>query len=189
MRVIAGLYKGRTLTTVKDLSVRPATDRVKQTLFDMLVHRVAFSGCSVLDLFAGSGSLGIEALSRGASRAVFVENSREAIKFIEENLNAIGCADAAEIHHGDALGFLEYSHETFDVIFADPPYNYVGTENIPGRVMSGSHLASEGYLLIEHFAKLDFPGESSYRSGPRKKFGRTCVTFFQHSNHQTDVSG
>ena len=85
MRIIAGLYKGRELQTVPDLSVRPATGRVRQTLFDMLTSRLSFDGLHVLDLFAGCGSLGFEALSRGAASVTFVESSPAALEFIEKN--------------------------------------------------------------------------------------------------------
>ncbi|MEK7250587.1 MAG: RsmD family RNA methyltransferase, partial [Bacteroidota bacterium] len=82
MRVISGIYKGRILKTVNDLSVRPVTDRVKQTLFDMLINRIEMDSATVLDLFAGSGGLGIEALSRGAAHVTFVESDSEAAHYI-----------------------------------------------------------------------------------------------------------
>ncbi|HXX62411.1 MAG TPA: 16S rRNA (guanine(966)-N(2))-methyltransferase RsmD, partial [Bacteroidota bacterium] len=128
MRVIAGLYRGRTLLTVKDLSVRPATDRVRQTLFDMLTNRVVLDGARVLDLFAGSGSLGIEAISRGASHVTFIENARGALEFIERNLRTLGCTDLAEVLEMDAMSYLQQPREVFDIVFADPPYALAGDE-------------------------------------------------------------
>src|SRR5512146_1205222 len=118
MRIITGLYKGRVLKTVRDLSVRPATERVRQTLFNMLANRIDFEGITVLDLFAGSGSLGFEALSRGASRVTFVEQSEEAARFIEENARILGCEDAVEVLEMDALGLLNARHGTYDLVFA-----------------------------------------------------------------------
>src|SRR5512144_1276829 len=115
MRVITGLYKGRILKTVKDLSVRPATDRVKKTLFDMLTNRVVLEGASVLDLFAGSGSLGIEALSRGATHVTFVETNADALGFIERNLEELGCENTTEVLCQDAMQFLRRSQEHFDL--------------------------------------------------------------------------
>jgi 16S rRNA (guanine966-N2)-methyltransferase len=180
MRIITGLYKGRILKTVKDLSVRPATDRVKQTIFDMLATRVDLDGASVLDLFAGSGSLGIEALSRGAERAVFVETSPAAIASIEANLAMLDCNDAAEIHETDALAFITRSNEHYDIIFADPPYEFDETQNIPEIVFTSGILKRYGMLIIEHATSLRFESTQLYNTGPEKKFGRTVVTFFTH---------
>ena len=179
MRVITGLYKGRILKTVKDLSVRPATDRVKQTVFNMLANRIELHGTRVLDLFAGSGSLGIEALSRGAAHVTFVENDEQAVRYIEENVKALGCETMIEIDETDAMYFLLHVHSPFDLIFADPPYAFERTTEIPGIVFTQKLLKSHGYLLIEHATTVHFASTQSYHAGPEKKFGRTLVTFFQ----------
>ena len=180
MRVITGMYKGRILKTVKDLSVRPATDRVKKTLFDILTNRITLEGAWVLDLFAGSGSLGIEALSRGAAHVTFVETNAEALEFIEKNVEQLGCENTTEILCQDAMQFLRRSQEQYDLIFADPPYAYDETGTIPSVIFQDRILKKHGYLLIEHEYKLEFLGTPLYEVGPSKKFGRTRVTFFQH---------
>ncbi len=179
MRIITGLYKGRVLKTVRDLSVRPATERVRQTLFNMLANRIDFDGITVLDMFAGSGSLGFEALSRGAARVTFVEESEEAVEFLEENARMLGCEDAVEILQMDAMGLLSARHGTYDLVFADPPYSYEHTEKIPGLLFEHSMIKPGGYLLIEHASDLRFESTPLYAAGPEKKFGRTLVTFFQ----------
>ena len=184
MRVIAGLFKGRILKTVSDLSVRPATDRVKQTLFDMLANRVEMEGARVLDLFAGSGSLGIEALSRGAEHVVFVETNTDAIKFIERNVDALGCEGNVDIFPMDAMHYLRETQEKYSVIFADPPYEFEETGTIPSVVFTHHRLARHGYLLMEHASSLSFQTTPLYNAGPEKKFGRTIVTFFQYPQHQ-----
>src|SRR5436309_7138243 len=184
MRVITGLYKGRILKTVTDLSVRPAADRVKQTLFDMLAHRIALDGVNVLDLFAGSGSLGIEALSRGAGHVTFVESNADAVEFIERNVVSLRCEEASEIILMDAMQFLRRSREHYDLVFADPPYVFEETASIPLVVFSHGILRKHGYLLIEHASKLEFSSTPLYHVGPSKKFGRTIVTFFQHPRAQ-----
>lgn len=180
MRVISGLYKGRTLKTVPDLSVRPATDRVKQTLFDMLVNRIEFDGATVLDLFAGSGGLGIEALSRGAAHATFVEEDSHAANFIEKNVQTIGCEPDTEIVETDALSFIGRCKNSFDIVFADPPYMYPETHELPDMIFKANLVKKHGYLLIEHSTNLRFESTAAYRTGPEKKFGRTIVTFFRH---------
>ncbi len=187
MRVISGLYRGRTLRTVRDMSVRPATDRVRQTVFDMLMNRMEFDGARVLDLFAGSGSLGIEALSRGAGHVTFVEHAREAAEFIELNLRTLGCGDAGTVLESDALSFLRPGVGPFDLIFADPPYAFDGTADIPGIVAESGILRRGGYLLIEHAAGQAFGIAPGLRTGPVKRFGRTHVTFFTPTDGRTDT--
>jgi 16S rRNA (guanine(966)-N(2))-methyltransferase RsmD len=179
MRIITGLYKGRAIKTVGDLSVRPATDRVRQTLFNMLETRIAMEGAAVLDLFAGSGSLGLEALSRGASSVVFVEGNRKAAGYLEETLRTFGCHDAAEVVCEDALAFLAREVRTFDLVFADPPYAYKETKELPGLLIGRGIIRPGGYLLIEHARPLTFTSTDLYTAGPEKRFGRTTVTFFQ----------
>jgi len=184
MRIITGLYKGRTLKTVPGLSVRPATERVRQTLFNMLVNRVDFDGVQVLDLFAGSGSLGFEALSRGARRVVFVERDSDALKYLEENATVLRCLDAVEIHSADAAQYIQSTSERFDLVFADPPYAYTGTASLPEWIFSRGMINDGGYLLIEHSSSLHFEDHPLYSPGPEKKFGRTLVTFFQRRKEQ-----
>ena len=180
MRIITGLYKGRTIRTVDDLSVRPATDRVKKTIFDMLAVRLDFDGATVLDLFAGSGSLGFEALSRGATRAVFVEASPEAASCIEENAQTFGCERLTEIHERDALSFVQYAKESFNLVFADPPYKFDRTKELPEMIFEACLVKRGGFLVIEHDPKVHFESNQVFTAGPEKKFGRTVVTFFQH---------
>ena len=187
MRVISGIYRGRTLRTVGDFSVRPATDRVRQTVFDMLTNRIAFDGARVLDLFAGSGSLGIEALSRGAAHATFVENARDAAEFIEFNLRTLGCAEAALVLETDALGFVRPGNGPFDLVFADPPYAFDRTAGIPEIVFGSGILRPGGYLVIEHAADMSFGDAGTYRAGPVKRFGRTHVTFFTTTTGRKDA--
>lgn len=181
MRITTGAYKGRTLRTVDDLSVRPATDRVRQTIFNVLVHRMVIEDCRVLDLFAGSGSLGIEALSRGAGHATFVEAGGEAVRWLEANIGMLGCEDRSTVVQTDALRFLEQARGPYDVIFADPPYAWPGTAALPQEIIGRGLLAEGGYLLIEHARGLEFAASPAYRTGPVKPFGRTVVTFFTRS--------
>lgn len=180
MRVITGAYKGRILKTVGDLSVRPATDRVKQTLFDMLANRIEMDGAKVLDLFAGSGGLGIETLSRGATHATFVENDEDAARFIGQNIHMIGCEGQTSLVETDAFSFINRCTESFDLIFADPPYKFEETAQIPQMIFSRNMIAQHGYLLIEHTNELRFESTPLYAAGPEKRFGKTLVTFFRH---------
>jgi 16S rRNA (guanine966-N2)-methyltransferase len=180
MRVITGLYKGRALRTVNDLTVRPATGRVRQTIFDMLAHRIELGGSRVLDLFAGSGSLGIECLSRGAAHVTFVEYDDEAVRYLEQNVRSLGCEDQTEILPMDSMAFLRGRRGAFEIIFADPPYAFAETPSIPDRALEGGFLAPSGYLLIEHSSDIRFTDGRLFRVTDEKRFGRTMVTFMRH---------
>jgi 16S rRNA (guanine966-N2)-methyltransferase len=129
MRVIAGTYRGRRLTTPPGDDVRPTADRVREALFSILGQRV--DGARVLDLFAGSGSLAIEALSRGAKSAVLVEQDRRAIDAIQANLDAIG-ATGARVARAEAVAWLQRASGEFDLVFLDPPYSSAG--NVAGKL-------------------------------------------------------
>lgn len=179
MRVIAGQFKGRRLYSVDDQRVRPATDRVKETIFNVLAMRLDFAGAIVLDLFAGTGSLGIEALSRGAHRAVFVETSRSVIHIIERNLKALSAESRSSVVRLDAIEYIKNTTEQFDLVFADPPYAYGLTDRLPALIYEHDIVGSGGFLLIEHRNTLSFPTSSAYRLSLRKQFGSTVVSFFQ----------
>jgi len=144
-----------------------------------------FEGATVLDLFAGSGSLGIEALSRGASRVDFVEQMDEAAHCIERNLLALGCMEGSRVWRMDASQVIDRGGRVYDLIFADPPYEYPNTQEIPERVFAGNLLSFHGYLLIEHSNKLGFMTTQRYQTGPERRFGRTVVTFFSHPPRTT----
>lgn len=182
MRIITGQYKGRNILTVRDLSVRPATDLVRQTIFNMLASRLALDGAAVLDLFAGSGSLGLEALSRGAASVTFVEAGTDAAEYIGRNIETFGCGDRSEVVEMDAMNFIGLGRGPYDLVFADPPYGYRRTADIPAELFTRGMIRPGGYLIIEHAADLRFEGTPSYTAGPEKKFGRTLVTFFQPTN-------
>ena len=179
MRITTGRFKGRTVPTVGDLSVRPAMDRARQTIFNILAARMELEGVSVLDLFAGSGSLGLEALSRGAARVVFVEQSRDAARLLNGTLERFGCSDQADVLTMDAQQFLAGNRERFALVFADPPYSYPHTSGMPDDIIAGNHLASRGMLLIEHATGLEFPPSGRWNLFTGRRFGRTTLSFFR----------
>ena len=180
MRIITGKFKGRILNTVKDNGVRPATDHVKGTIFNVLQNRLRVEGARVLDLFAGSGSLGFEALSRGADHVVFVDDRKEVLDVIERNAAMLDCVDTCEIMQSDALAFIRCEHSQYDLIFADPPYAFEDLPAIPELVFSHKLLKKEGFLIIEHSKHTTFPINNSYRVVVNKEFGNTRVNFFTH---------
>jgi 16S rRNA (guanine(966)-N(2))-methyltransferase RsmD len=180
MRVIAGLYKGRQLKPARHLDIRPATDRVKETIFNVLQARIDFEDIKVLDLFAGTGSLGIESASRGANSVILIDNFKESIELINTNIELLKCGDVCKTLKTDALRFIETSKEKFNLIFADPPYAYEMTITIPKKIFSNKILNDNGFLIIEHQRNLSFELTNDFVETIKKEFGNTTVTFFKH---------
>ncbi len=183
MRIITGKYKGRKLVSVRDNSVRPATDRVKGTIFNVLQSRLRLTGAYVLDVFAGSGSLGFEALSRGASATVFVDDRQAVLTTIERNAEVLGCGEDCILIQSDAMRFIEHTNERFDLIFADPPYAFERIPDIPAIVFDRQLLKKEGFLIIEHAKRTTFLSSVAYQLAVQKEFGNTRLSFFTHSNN------
>ena len=155
MRVIAGSAKRIQLKTIEGLDTRPTTDRIKETLFNMIAEYLADS--HFLDLFSGSGAIGIEALSRGAARAVFVEQSRKATQCIRENLCVTKLSDRAKLMEMDvmsALKRLEQSHQ-FDYIFMDPPYNQLLEKQVLEYLSTSNLLSDDGIIIVEASLETD----------------------------------
>ena len=180
MRIIAGAYRGRRLNMVDDKSIRPATDKVKGSIFNVLQNRLSLINASVLDLFAGCGSLAFEALSRGASTAALVDIGRGAIEVINENVQALKCENRCTVFHEDAIQFIGHSLDKYDLIFADPPYSFKGTSDIPRLVFEHQLLMKEGFLIIEHSKHSIFEESPLYKLSLTKEFGSTIVSFFIH---------
>lgn len=162
MRVIAGCAKRLNLKTIKGMETRPTTDRIKETLFNMINADLYDS--SFLDLFAGSGQMGIEALSRGAAKAVFVENNKEAVKCIEENLIATKLKDKADVLYSDVLSALRTleGKETFSFIFMDPPYNQVLERTVLDYLKDSSLMNDSTIIIIEASKETDFSYVESF---------------------------
>ncbi len=157
MRVIAGSAKRLQLKTVKGMETRPTTDRIKETLFNMIQQELL--DCRFLDLFSGSGAIGIEALSRGASRAVFVENNPAAVSCIRDNLKTTRLEERASVRSEDvfrALDRLEGSGEQFDVIFMDPPYRLDLEKKVLEKLKDSSVADEKTLIIVEASLDTDF---------------------------------
>ncbi|EHL10615.1 16S rRNA (guanine(966)-N(2))-methyltransferase RsmD [Peptoanaerobacter stomatis] len=148
MRVISGKYRGKKLLSPKDDDIRPTTDRVKESMFNMIQNYIY--GSKFLDLFSGSGAIGIEAFSRDAKHITMVENAKDSLKLINANLKSIN-ADKGNIElvNRDVIDFLKTSREKYDIIFADPPYDYSKINEIIKIVSDNKLLSDEGILIIE----------------------------------------
>lgn len=179
VRVISGSARGLKLNTPGDDRVRPTTDRVKESMFNIVQDWVYDS--QVLDLFAGSGALGIEALSRGASQAVFCDNSLDSIKIIKSNIEKARVVDRSQIVSGDfkrCLRDMEAKNQSFDMIFVDPPY-YVGLfEEVLDTIRSCKILKKDGIVIVEHDAKKPIGQVEGLEVYKEKKYGITMLTFY-----------
>jgi len=154
MRIIGGKIKGRKLSSVKHQRIRPTSERVRESIFDILSFFV--KGANVLDLFSGTGALGIEALSRGAKRVVFIEKSSKATKLLKENVNKLGLKEVTmilplEIEKG--LKNLSKKGEIFDIIFMDPPYDKGLIKPTLYKIIDFGILKKEGVIVVEHTAR------------------------------------
>jgi len=179
MRVISGTSKGRKLVTPKKYSLRPTSDRVKESLFNILASEI--EGKVVLDLFAGTGNLGIEALSRGARKVIFVEKGRQALRLIQANLNQFGLEDRSETLPKDvnrAIGILKQRGECFDLILMDPPYERGLIQRTLMKLNSHQIYHRDSILVIEHNRREPLPhildGWNLIR---QQKIGDTLLSF------------
>jgi 16S rRNA (guanine(966)-N(2))-methyltransferase RsmD len=189
MRIITGKYKGRRLTSVPDSGVRPATDRAKGTIFNALQNRLSLVNARVLDLFAGSGSLGLEALSRGAAAVTFVDERRDALDVISANARNLNCLDSCTMVRSDALSFIEREGGRFDLVFADPPYAYEETSRLPAIVFGNKLIEESGFLIIEYARGASFEPSPLFRLVLRKELGRTQLGFFVPASARRDGAG
>jgi 16S rRNA (guanine966-N2)-methyltransferase len=182
MRVISGTCKGRPLKAVPGMTTRPTTDKVKESLFNIVGPY--FEGGAVLDLFSGSGSLGLEALSRGMEKGVFVDKDSKAIQIIKTNISACKFENQAEVHRSDALRSLKALGKRkaqFDLIFMDPPYKIATM--IPAiieEIESAELLAEDGMIICEHGEELTLPEKiGDFTKFRVEKYGITAVSFFE----------
>jgi 16S rRNA (guanine966-N2)-methyltransferase len=156
VRIIGGEFRGRRLGFIPGHGLRPTADRVRETLFNWLAPVV--EGASCLDLFAGSGALGIEALSRGARRVVFVEQGAPAARRLRENLDLLGAAERAEVRHGDAMKVLRgAAPESFELVFVDPPFAAGRLGRACDALEQGGWLAAEALVYLEQDAHREWP--------------------------------
>lgn len=178
MRVITGKARGINLKTPEGLQTRPTTDRVKEALFSAIQFDVPTA--KVLDLFGGTGQLGIEALSRGAKRAVFVDESEKACKLIRENLKRTHLEQEGTVLRSDYLAYLGRCTEKFDIILLDPPYAEVFLENALKCITEIDILETGGIIVAERPLGKELPWEfSGYVRSRDYKYGRTLITIYR----------
>lgn len=186
MRVITGTARGRKLKTPENYDIRPTTDNVKESIFNIIQFDI--EGRRVLDLFAGTGQLGIECLSRGAVSAVFVDRRADAVKLIRENLKVTELTDKARVISGDSMEYLKTTGEKFDVILLDPPYEAGLLEPALLAVEKFDILAPHGIIVAEHPAGKTLPALGApYRLHRTYRYGKIGMTVYRRgANEQNE---
>ena len=177
MRIISGKYKGRRLKAPKNLPVRPTTDMAKEALFNILMHRYDFRDLSVLDLFSGTGNIAYEFCSRGTLSVLAVDKEFRCTKFIESTAAEFNMP--IDVLKSDVFSFLERNTQTFDIIFADPPYalEIESFELISSLVFENKYLNNDGLLIIEHAKQTDLKDLNHFEE--LKTYGGNCFSFFR----------
>ncbi len=188
MRIITGSAKGTKLKTPQGLNTRPTADRIKESLFNILGPRI--NGAAVLDLFAGTGNLGLEALSRGARHAIFVDHSPVSIGIIKDNAIRTGLQEKCDVFRGDVLKILlrlQRENKFFDIIFCDPPYNQGWIQQVVAFLDVNSLMNPQGILVLEHSRHDELTTELNVLQVKRmERYGETVLSFLQSRNGEPE---
>ena len=176
MRIIAGSHKGRVLRVPQNLPVRPTTDMAKEALFNIFRNLFDFEGKTVLDLFSGTGAISFEFVSRGCKQVLAVDQNRNCTAWIRKATKQFAI-DNLLVQQADSFNFIARSMRSFDIIFADPPYDMESLETLPDAVFNSAILKPEGWLVVEHSRRIDFSEHPHFFD--HRKYGKVNFTFFQ----------
>ena len=183
MRIVGGRLRGRTLAAPKSQAIRPTADRLRESLFNILVHAYGdpVTDARVLDLFAGTGALGVEALSRGAAFALFVDDGAEARALLRENVAALGLGGATRVFRRDATK-LGAAHpiEPFSLVFLDPPYGRGLAEQALASARAGGWLTADALIVVEEAAKAGFAAPDGFDELERRSYDDTALIVLRH---------
>ena len=176
MRIISGEFKGRLIKVPDSKFIRPTTDRVRETFFNLLNNRLSFENISVLDLYSGSGSLGLECLSRGAASVDFVEKNFAIYKNLQENIRSLNLEETSSVHKMEAVKFTALTqHKQYDLILADPPFFKDDIYKVVENILTNRYLADDSYLFIERSIQTKEKDIDNLKSEPFKIIGDTCL--------------
>ena len=178
MRIISGVYRGRTINPPKNFKARPTTDFAKESLFNILSNNFDFEDTEVLDLFSGTGSIGYEFASRGASIVEMVEKNYLHCEFIRKTISEIGISQA-RIVKSDAFIYIERMKKPFDIIFADPPYELDNISSLPEKILNSRLLKENAWFILEHGGTVRFKDNPSCFD--HRNYGSVHFSFFKRS--------
>ncbi|MBQ9224153.1 MAG: 16S rRNA (guanine(966)-N(2))-methyltransferase RsmD [Prevotella sp.] len=176
MRIITGIYKGRRFDIPHTFKARPTTDFAKENIFNVLNSYIDFEDATALDLFAGTGSISLELLSRGCQQVVSIEKDRDHHAFIRQCVQKLG-ADNSVVIRGDVFRYIKSCSQQFDFIFADPPYQLTELAQIPDLIFEKGLLKEEGIFVLEHGAQNDFSNHPHFVE--HRKYGSVNFSIFQ----------
>ena len=186
LRVIGGKAKGRLLKVPAGSKIRPTSEKVRESLFN-IIGPAGISGARFIDLFAGCGAVGIEALSRGAEHTTFIESNPKHTRIIRENIERCGFQQSAKVVFGDILLMLDrikHQDSSYDIIFADPPYDYPKWKRLLSKITVNVTISDYGYLIIEHSSKVFIPEKIDEHLGLYGNYiyGDTTLTVYRKKN-------
>jgi 16S rRNA (guanine966-N2)-methyltransferase len=181
LRIISGTYKGRTIHPPKNFKARPTTDYAKESLFNILNNNFDFSEIKALDLFSGTGSISLELASRGCKDIISIELSFNHYAFIKKTASELQFSQI-KVFRADAFKYLKNCKESFDLIFADPPYDLENIEKIPDLVFEKNLLSNEGWLIVEHGSRTDFTEHLNFKE--QREYGSVNFSIFESFKKQ-----
>jgi 16S rRNA (guanine(966)-N(2))-methyltransferase RsmD len=176
LRIISGKYKGRHIPVPRTFKARPTTDFAREGLFNVLANSLDFDGLTVLDLFAGTGSIGFEFASRGAARVDLVEMDARTTRFLQRTCEQLQLENVRVIR-SEASRFLRQGKTIYDLVFADPPYDQDILPSLPGLVLNAGVLAETGWFILEHGRKNAFSDNPSFRE--MRRYGSVHFSIFE----------
>jgi 16S rRNA (guanine(966)-N(2))-methyltransferase RsmD len=177
MRIVSGFLKGRRFDPPASFKARPTTDFAKENLFNVLNNRVDFESLKVLDLFGGTGSISYEFASRGCTNITCVEMNGLNFGFIKKSVEQLGLRKEIQVVKGDVFKFCAKSSETFDLIFADPPYDLKTAPQLPDLIMGGTLLKADGLFIMEHSDKVSYAHHPCFKEV--RDYGKVNFSFFE----------
>ncbi len=187
MRIIGGTSRGRRLAGPRGAAIRPTADQVKEALFNVLAERIA--GARFLDLFAGTGTIGLEALSRGAAQATFVESNPTARRVLEANVRRCGFEQAVEIRPVPVSRFLKYARgPAYDIAFLDPPYQSQDAQRVLPSLGGDAIIRPHGVVVVEHFHKTHLDDRIGHLALVKTyRYGDTCLSVYQRDRAEASA--
>ncbi len=177
MRIVSGSLKGRRFSPPKSFKARPTTDFAKENLFNILNNTIDFGSVKVLDLFGGTGSISFEFASRGADDVTCVEFNYNHFKFIKKIAEELELTSEVRVIKGDAFKYVEKTHEKYDIVFADPPYDLEEAQKLPDLVLKNEILEKDGLLIFEHSGSVSFNDHPNFVEN--RENGKVIFTFFK----------
>jgi 16S rRNA (guanine966-N2)-methyltransferase len=176
LRIISGEFKGRWIKVPKSNLIRPTTDRVRETLFNLLTNEINFENIKVLDLYAGSGSLGIECLSRGAEEVHFVEKNLRIFNTLLENIKSLDVENYSSVYKVSSVKFCQTQREnTYDLILADPPFFKDDIYQVAQNIIANKYLQKDSFMIIERSVQTKERDVRNFNTTPFKIIGDTCL--------------